>query len=1091
MITLYQSNKTEILLDQMAAILRKPLSNPLAPETIVVQSKGMERWLSLKLAEHLGCCANIQFPFPNGFVRTIFDHLLPEVDQTFTPENPSAFDVDVMTWKLMKIIPNFLDHEAFAPIKKYLTEDAIKNLKQLQICSRIADTFDQYVIYRPEMIHDWEKGKDNHWQAILWRALCENVTDFHDASLGKMAIEKIYHQNSQSFTERLFVFGISALPRFHTQLLISFSHICDVHFFLLNPSQEYWGEIKSKREMSRIRFKESAESDEQLFLEEGHPLLASMGTLGKHFLNILFDYMDDAHIQMDVRDCFETISQNTLLTTVQNQLLTLNVDKQLFSVDIPDDHSIVIHSCHSPMREVEVLYDQLLSMFETDPNLSPRDVLVMTPDIETYAPFIQAVFDNPEHQHAIPYSIADRNRRKESQIIDTFLMILDLPGSRLEAGQMLSILECPAVSRRFNILPEDLPTINHWVEQTRIRWGESGEFRTQFGMAAYPENTWQNALDRLLLGYAMPGESEHPFCGILPFDAIEGQYAVLVGYFVHWASTLFKKVRILDTKKSLNDWITILNSILDDCFLPDDHEDIQMTTIRDVLHRIHLIDLQLDQATKTNETSTEISFAAIKWFLTHTLEKPRSHLGFLSGHVTCCAMLPMRAIPFKVICMIGLNDTDYPRKDSSPNFNLIAQHPKQGDRSIRNDDRYIFLEAILSARKSLYISYVGHHITDNAIRPPSVLISDLLDYLDNAFVFSKGKAREALVIHHRLQAFHPSYFTDENELFSYSSDNCAAAVALMDKSDHEQKPFCSKSIDQDMTTSISIADLIRFFKNPIQYFFNHRMGFYLQDKIRTIDRREPFQVDGLDRYLLNRQLLNIMLSKQDPYDYLDQSRAGCLLPLGEMGRTAYYDLIETLKHMSVKVQPLIENPLPDIEINLNIAGITIIDRIKNYFERGLVFYRPAIAKANDFIESWVNHLIVSVYQGSQLSSWFVGKNSIYEILPVDNSRALLEDLMSIFLEGQKRPVHFFSGSSFEFMKVLLKGKTEEESLAKAINHWEPKEHSPYPSESENIYYEKYFQQQLPFDQQFIELSKRVFLPLNQSLQKVSLSSAIA
>ncbi|KPA15278.1 exonuclease V subunit gamma [Candidatus Magnetomorum sp. HK-1] len=1087
-VTIYQSNKTEKLLDKLAEILRTPLSNPLAPETIIVQSKGMERWISLQLAERMECCANIEFPFPNGFVRSLFAELMPDIDQSFNKDKPQEFDVDVMTWKLMQCISKHLENDAFAPLANYLIDDVILDLKKLQLCERIADTFDQYVIFRPEMIDSWEKKQDNHWQAILWRALSENVSDLHDARLGQMAMKRLFdnNNNSKPFKERFFVFGISAIPKFHTQLLIALSHICDVHIFLLNPSQEYWGEIRSKKEIARIHFKTSPDLEEDLFLEEGHPLLASMGKLGRDFFNMLYGFMDNHYIQMDFKDCFEPVSAKNLLTSVQAQMLELNSEMEKSTIHVaPEDHSIAVHSCHSPMREVEVLYDQLLHMFENDPSLSPRDVLVMTPDIETYAPLIQAVFDHPDRHTAIPYSITDRNRRKESQIIDAFLMILDLPGSRLEAGQMLSILECPAVARRFNIASTDMPLINHWVEETRIRWGESGEYRTQFGMGAYPENTWRYALDRLLLGYAMPGEKDHPFCSILPYDAIEGQTAALVGHFVQWAETIFKTVKALDSTKTIIEWVQIFNTVLDDCFLPQDVEDIQIIAIRDILHRLEQISNKLGQENNTfNLNNMSISFSAIKWYLSHTLEKPRSHMGFLSGHVTCCAMLPMRAIPFKVICMIGLNDLTYPRRDRSPNFDLIAQNPKAGDRSIRNDDRYIFLEALISARKRLYISYVGQSITDNALRPPSVLISELLDYLDDHFVFSNGNSRESLITYHRLQAFHQAYFNDKNILFSYSSDNCNAAKELIARTKQTEVPFLSKPFPEVVENKISLTELLTFFRNPIQYFFNHRLGLVLTDRVRTLERREPFNIEGLEKYNLKNDLLDILLENDAPYAFLDQIRAKGILPLGEVGRVAYIDVIDELKQMSKKIQHLIKDPLPDITLDIKIDGIQLFGNIQNCYQEGLVFYRPTKAKPKDFIDCWLIHLALNIQEGSNRPpSWFVGNDNAYQFPSIVNSKALLSELISIFQQGLNEPIHFFPETSYVFIETLLKGKTEVQSIEKAAQIWLPNKYRNYPSESENLYYDRYFQNHIPLDNSFISLAKTILKPLQQNLKK--------
>lgn len=1080
---MHQSNKTEILLDCLIEILRTPLSNPLAPETIVVQSKGMERWISLQLAQRLECCANIHFPFPNAIVQSLFDYLMPDLNHSKKNENVHAFDLDVMTWKLMYSIPEFLDQAHFASLSNYLFKDAVTDLKQIQLCERIADTYEQYIIYRPDLIEAWEKGQDTHWQAILWRFLTSKVSDCHHSQLGKMAIKHMFDDSSKythPFAERIFVFGISTLPVFHIQLLIAFSQLCPVHIFVLNPSREYWGEIRSKREISKIHIKENADENE-LYLEEGHPLLASMGKLGRDFLNVLYEYMDDPRIQMDFDDRFEPILAHNLLTHIQSQLFELNVPSQSdVQIDL-NDHSIKIHACHSPMREVEILYDQLRHMFEADPTLKPRDILVMTPDIETYAPLIQAVFNQPNHKNAIPYSISDRNIRKESQILDTFFMILDLVGSRLEATAMLAILECPAVSRKFSISQDDLPLIIHWLEKTRLRWGESGEHRTQFGMHAYSENTWQNSLNRLLLGYAMSGESEEPFNNVLPYDEIEGQNASIVGHLAQWAKTMFKYVHKLDSSQTLLDWVQIFNQLIDDCFLTLDEEDTQVIAIRKALHRLEKIAIYLN-----NETNklTPIHLSAIKWFLNHILEKPGSYLGFLAGHVTCCAMLPMRAIPFKVICMIGLNDTDYPRIDRSPNFNLIAQKPRLGDRSLRNDDRYIFLEAILSARNRIYISYIGQSIADNSIRPPSVLISELLDYLDAHFQFSSGNSRATLITIHRLQAFHPKYFMKDSELISYSQDNCDAAQTMIATPNDNHYPFISRSINDEIDNNVHISELLDFYKHPIPYFFNHRLGIFLFNRIQNFDRREPFQIGGLDNYWLKVDILNKMLANNDPYDYLAQMRAKGILPLGQMGKLEYYGLIKGLNDMVKIVRPLIQNAQPDRLVNLTIDHFRLYGSIKNLFSDGLVLYRPAISKADDFITCWLNHLILNYLESGNQNSFFAGIDGVYQLSPVKDSQTILNDLLLLYENGLKKPIHFFPKSSYTFVEAINSGKSESEALMEVQKKWAPNKYYPATSESENLYHIRYFQSSDPFDLSFRELAKKVFIPIVKHMKKI-------
>jgi exodeoxyribonuclease V gamma subunit len=1084
-ITLHQSNKTEILLDCLIEILKTPLSNPLAPETIVVQSKGMERWISLKLAEHMGCCANVRFPFPNAIVQSLFDYLMPELNVASDIEKIRAFDMDVMTWKLMRIIPSLLDQAPFLPLSNYLSKDAIIDLKKIQLCERIADTFEQYIIYRPDFIDAWERGQDDHWQAVLWRLLSRNVSDYHHSQLGKMALKRLFDKSykpTYSFAERIFVFGISTLPVFHIQLLLALSQLCPIHIFVLNPSQEYWGEVKSKKEISKIRMKENAEESD-LYLEEGHPILASMGKMGRDFLNLLYGYMDDHRIQLNFNDRFESVTAHNLLTHIQSQLFEL--DSPMHSPIQVDnnDRSIEIHSCHSPMREVEILHDQLRHMLENDPRLKPRDILVMTPDIETYAPLIQAVFENPNVKNAIPYAISDRNLRNESQIIDTFFLILDMVGSRLEATVMLAILECPAVARKFNINRDDMTLIIHWLEQTRLRWGQSGKHRTRFGMAAYSENTWQNSLDRLLLGYAMSGAHEAPFCDILPYDEIEGQDASIIGHLAQWTSIIFKYVNMLDTSRNLLDWIKVLNKLIDDCFQPHEDEDIQVVAIRKALHRLEKIAIYLNNDSNYPETSS-IHFSAIKWYLNHFLEKPGSYLGFLSGHVTCCAMLPMRAIPFKVICMIGLNDADYPRIDRSLNFNFIAQKPRLGDRSLRNDDRYIFLEAILSARKCLYMSYIGQSITDNSSRPASVLITELLDYIDDHFQFLSGKARQFLITWHRLQAFHPAYYIKASRLFSYSKDNYIAAQTMISNSKDNHVSFISRPVTDEVEKNVHISELLNFYKNPISYFFNHRLGIFLYDRIQTFDRREPFEIGSLDAYLLKVDLLDKMLANNNPYDLLPQIRARCVLPLGQIGRLDYYEIIERLDFMVDGIRPLIKNSKPDLSVDLTIDKFRLFGNIKNLFEQGLVLYRPATSKAEDFINCWLNHLILNYLENDNQISFIVASDGIYQLSPVKNSKAILNELLLLYQKGLFMPIHFFPKTSYAFVDAIYCGKSETEALIDAQNKWLPNNHIPTYSDSENLYHIRYFQTSDPFTHSFREVAKTVFVPIIKHMKKI-------
>ena len=441
------------------------------------------------------------------------------------------------------------------------------------------------------------------------------------------------------------------------------------------------------------------------------------------------------------------------------------------------------------MREIEVLQDRLLEMFQTDPTLLPRDILVMTPDIKTYAPFIQAVFSIPKDDPRwIPFSIADRGVREESKVIDSFLNLLDLHGSRLGASQVLGVLESPSVQKRFGLSEADLELIHRWVRETGIRWGIDGESRGRLGLPGFQENTWRAGMERMLLGYAMPDQDGQMFAGILPYDRIEGGDASVLGNFLGFVERLFVSVKELDELRTLEEWSAFLAALLEEFFLPDEETARDVKVIRQTLH-----DLAGKQA--LSGFNEKIGLDVIKSYLKTFLEAEGFGFGFLTGGVTFCAMLPMRSIPFKVICLAGMDDDTYPRQTKPLGFDLMAKNPRPGDRSRRNDDRYLFLEAILSAREKLYISYVGQSIQDNSPIPPSVLVSELTDYIRQGFEVPGKETREQIVTKHRLQAFSPDYFKEKGKLFSYSTENFEASQRAIQRRE-DPVPFISKGLSE-------------------------------------------------------------------------------------------------------------------------------------------------------------------------------------------------------------------------------------------------------------------------------------------------------
>ncbi len=1075
---LYNSNRLEILADKLAEVLSKPVSSPIEPEVIVVQSKGMEKWVSLQMAQRHGICANCRFPFPNAFIHEVFRNVFLDL-----PER-SPFDPKIVTWRIMKLLPSCITRPGFENLKSYLGGIG-ENLKRFQLSERIADTFDQYLLFRPQMIFRWERGQEDHWQAVLWREMVKEAGKIHRAALGNDFIEAIkkYPAGLKCFPERISVFGISALPRFHIQILATIARFSQVNLFLMNPCREYWGDILSEWETKKTTERKSIQdlSVKELYLEKGNSLLASMGTLGRDFFDMITGF------QCEESGSFEDPGEDNLLSCIQSDILNLHDREQKSNgkkVIDQTDLSIQFHSCHSPMREIEVLHDQLLYMFEKNTSLAPKDILVMTPEIETYSPYIQAVFDiPPDDPRHIPFSIADRSIRKESEIIDTFLKILDLWDSRFGVSQVISILESLAVQRRFGLFESDLELIQRWVTDTRIRWGIDGQSRSKMGLPSFQENTWKAGLERLMLGYAIPGEEENMFRGVLPHDHVEGADTLVLGRFFEFTDQLFTYTTSLSQPRTLDEWSGFLTGLLEGFFTPDETTEKEMHVIRRTLN--DLADMSTSEGAAFHE---KIDVNVIKWHLGHSLEKEGFGFGFLTKGITFCAMLPMRSIPFKVICLVGMNGDAYPRQSKPLGFDLMAKHPEPGDRSRRNDDRYLFLETMLSARECLYISYVGQSIQDNSFIQPSVLISELIDYIEQGFEIKGMNILELIFTRHCLQAFSPKYFKEDKRLFSYSEQNLQAAQCIL-RTRKDPAPYISQGLSQpeEKWKAVDLVDLTNFFSNPARFLLNKRLEVYLGEKTSIMKEKEAFEIEGLERYLLEEDLVRKRLAGRDPKDFLSLTRATGLLPHGTVGECLFEDLIQRVESFVEKMESYLGGSiLEPLEIDLCISGFRLTGRIDAIHQERLIQYRYARVKAKDRLKIWIHHLALNSamahkYPRTSLLAGLEPENrrepewAAFEYSPVENSEKILGNLLEKFWAGLIRPLHFFPRSSLEYAQHLLRNKNPVDALLKARDKWQGGDFSK--GESEDDYYRLCFGNTDPIDSEFQDISKEVFIML--------------
>jgi len=1056
----------EKLVEVLGNTLREPPASPFTKEVIVVQSKGMQRWISMQLASRFGVWANGHYPFPNAMVQELFALLFSSAPDT------SLFAPEVMLWKVMQYLPEYLETPPFAALSHYLADD-VDGLKSFQLSEKIADTFDHYTLYRPEMLKDWEMNKQNtleeSWQAILWRKLISETMGMHRGQLKEMFCRELTSSSKgvSEIPERISLFGISYLPKFHLDILSAVSKVTEVNLFLLSPTTEYWGDIISKKASARLS------NAERELRTEGNPLLASLGTIGRDFSDMIIDLCDDANTQDEY---YVYPGYTTLLHALQADILTLSgagEDDLKRNLD-PDDHSLWIHSCHSPLREIEVLHDNILYMLEKDNSLTSRDIVVMTPDIETYSPYVASVFGSGgEGSIGLHYTIADRRMMNEGEIAGAVLKLLALFGGRFRASELFDLLACPPVSRRFLLNDDDIEVIRGWVEKTGIRWGIDERDRTKRGLPGYRENSWMAGLDRLLLGYAMPDESVL-FNDILPYDDVLGSTAETLGKFADFVHSVDAFVENFAKPRSLDEWAVQFQTLLADFIVPDTASEREFTAIA-------LLAEQISEHAALAEFSVIVGPAVILSWLRSRLEQQEQGMGFMTGGITFCAMLPMRSIPFKVVALIGMNDSAFPRQSRPPGFDLIAQKPCRGDRSLRNEDRYLFLESILSARDRLYISYIGQSIKDNSPCPPSVLVSELLDAVRRGFSLPDNVAVEdRFVVRHRLQAFNPEYFSTDSPLFSYSAENYRALVEK-ENSNPEPFAFISKPLKEptEEWKIVPLERLLRFYDNPAGFFLENRLGVRLMETAIPLEDRENFAVEGIELYRLKQEILDVELGCGNPQELLLLFRSRGLLPPAHHGEQLFKTILDEVHKFAGTVKEITgeAQPLAPLEFDLFIGEFRLTGRLERLWTQRMLHYRCSKLKIRDQMRSWIEHLVLNTIgePGYPVETTLVMSNDIKNYNGLVDPAVHLENLLRRYWQGLSMPLRFFPRSSFAY---ALK-----DSLDAAHQEWRDNTFNNSPGEGSDPAIRRCFGSEIPFDHEFCSLAIELLTPMLQSQSK--------
>lgn len=970
----------------------------------------MARWVGQQLALLSGIAANLEYPLPASFVWNVFlSHLGKDVDNT-------AYDREPLLWRIFSLLDQLPENEHFQPLNHYLADDPGRT-KRYQLAGSIADTFDQYLVYRPDMLATWEKEGEHHWQAMLWRRLVAEAGPHRGRLLHDYlkATEEDMALAADHLPERVCLFGLNTLAPAYLEVVQRISHHTEVHLFHLSPCRQFWGDLLSTRQQTRMRKKSSVEQQTlEGYFEEGTPLLASMGRVAQDFFRQLMEY------DILEEDTYQENSSSTLLAILQNDILDLvdrtKADQQ---TDLPDCQSIAFHSCHSPMREVQVLHDRLLDRFDTQPDLSPGNILVMVPDIEQYADAVRGVFGGADPSRHIPWAIADRSWLRESNTVSGFLNLLELFSGRCTASDILGLLETKAVQQTFHFDQEALLRLHTWVGESGIRWGLHADHQQAFSDNPSYLHTWQFGIDRLLLGYLMDSGSAN-FGDIAAFHGnddsameIIGEMAALVGKLSTWQQRLQKAV-------PPTDWCRRLQELIDTFF----HKGADPEGIQTLRSFIQEFGSHCALAGLTNLLNLE----TIRHHFQQYLLRPAGGQAFLTGRVTFCNMVPMRSVPFSVLCLLGMNDTDFPRSQQPVNFDLMASKPRIGDRNRRNDDRYLFLEALLSARDHLYISWVGRDQRNDTAIPPSVVVSELQDYINSSFVTAKGCCSDILTTHHPLQPFSSHCFDGTKRSASYAQE------WLPDLTREERKPFLTGPLPNPDPSfrQLSVEQLSRFWSHPVRYFLNKRLGLFPGEQDQRIDDAEPFYLDTLQQFFLCQDLTDRLLQGEESATIQTTFSKGGLLPQHAFGTNQFEALEQRGQALLTVLQPLTTAPQKPITIDLHLDDFHLSGTLSNLYTQGRITWRNSKFNAATHLQTWIDHLLLNVCAPLEIKpiTIHVARDRSILLNPVDQPREILLPLLERYWLGLSKPLAFYPSTSLAWIQAAKPEQRERDALKK-------------------------------------------------------------
>jgi exodeoxyribonuclease V gamma subunit len=840
---------------------------------VAVPSRGIDRWIAQELSHRLdpsghGIAANTRFPTINQLIGST----IAAVGGLEADEDP--WGRHRLRWTVLRAVEASLGEPWMRLVHAYLDGGTTRS-PRVTAAGRIADLYLAYERDRPEMVRAWATGSDVDgtgapigermgWQPRLWRVVREVAGVPSPAERMPETVAAIAaHPERIDLPDRLAVYGLTRLPRGHLEVLRALGERREVHLLVLHPSPAAW----ERDAAAPLPDGEARGTGD----DAGHPLRVSWGRDASELQATLriMGFPDAA--DYDVAEAEPATVLARLQAAVRGDAWPVE------PAPIGDgDTSLQVHACPGPIRQAQVLRDALLHVMSADPTIQPRDVVVMCPDVETYAPIVEAVFPRAADGSPLPdlrVRVADRSPRSLNPLAQVATTLLHLAAGRMGAAEVLDLAAAPPVRRALGLDDDHLTEIAAFADEARVRWGLDADHRTAWGLPPVDDNSWRSGLARLLTGVFVPDTDHEPVADTLPVPGIEGSELDPLGRLAELVARLGDARSALSGTHSGPEWHARLMAATGALAGTEWGADWQWD---------HLARLLADRLPAGDDVALEL--ADVIDALGDLAAGAPTRADHRTGQLTVCTLVPMRSVPHRVIALLGMDDGVFPRTRGRYGDDVLALAPRIGDRDPGSEDRQLLLDALMAAEDHLIVTYSGQDERTNQPLPPAVPVAELLDVVDRTFTAEGGgPARQRIVRQHPLQPFDPRVFEagDGRSPWGFDAAMLAGAAALT-TGRHDPEPFLDAPLPVEPEDPIALDALVRFVETPVRAFVQTRLGFGLFSPAAPPDDLIPVELDPLGEWAVGDRLVRGVGGGVDMDDLVRAERRRGDLPPGPL-----------------------------------------------------------------------------------------------------------------------------------------------------------------------------------------------------------------